>query len=426
MFGLQRRAAAHLPRHAAAARPPDRPDATHDRSRHGGGARHPRRLPDLRGRGRPLADVARPRRGAARRGPPGRQGARDGRRRHRGLPVGAVVPAGHRRVDRGRAGHPRRRRPGRGHLAAVPRRHRRSWRWSRSSVVGVAPRTLGASTPTGRAGRGAATVWLRRVLGPLARLLIALGNAVTPGKGFRDGPFASEAELRELVDLAEAIRAHRGRRARDDPLRLRARRHHRPRGDGAAHRHGLHRATTRPCARRCRCSCARGFSRIPVVGEDLDDVVGIALPQGRRRAGLRRHPTRRPPSGSTTVMRPAHFVPESKPVDDLLREMQARRRAHRGRRRRVRRHRRAGHHRGHPRGDRRRDHRRVRPRGARGRGPRRRRGPGRRRAARRRPRRAVRRRRSRTTTSTPSAACSPRPRPGADPRLDRARWQGCA
>ena len=31
-----------------------------------------------------------------------------------------------------------------------------------------------------------------------------IGNALTPGKGFTEGPFATEAELRELVDLAEA------------------------------------------------------------------------------------------------------------------------------------------------------------------------------------------------------------------------------
>ena len=44
------------------------------------------------------------------------------------------------------------------------------------------------------------------MLGPLPQLLILLGNALTPGKGFRDGPFASEAELRDLVDLAEENR----------------------------------------------------------------------------------------------------------------------------------------------------------------------------------------------------------------------------
>ena len=55
-----------------------------------------------------------------------------------------------------------------------------------------------------RAGRCAASCYpLARVLGPLPQLLILVGNALTPGKGFRDGPFASEAELRDLVDLAE-------------------------------------------------------------------------------------------------------------------------------------------------------------------------------------------------------------------------------
>ena len=40
------------------------------------------------------------------------------------------------------------------------------------------------------------------LLAPITRLLILLGNAVTPGRGFRNGPFASEIELREVVDMA--------------------------------------------------------------------------------------------------------------------------------------------------------------------------------------------------------------------------------
>jgi CBS domain containing-hemolysin-like protein len=40
------------------------------------------------------------------------------------------------------------------------------------------------------------------VLGPLSRLLVALGNAVTPGRGFATDPFQSESELRDLVDIA--------------------------------------------------------------------------------------------------------------------------------------------------------------------------------------------------------------------------------
>src|SRR4029453_2264671 len=43
---------------------------------------------------------------------------------------------------------------------------------------------------------------LATLLGPLTKLLILLGNAITPGRGFRQGPFSSEGELRELVDIA--------------------------------------------------------------------------------------------------------------------------------------------------------------------------------------------------------------------------------
>lgn len=41
------------------------------------------------------------------------------------------------------------------------------------------------------------------LLTPISRLLILLGNALTPGRGFRNGPFSSEIELREVVDLAQ-------------------------------------------------------------------------------------------------------------------------------------------------------------------------------------------------------------------------------
>ena len=41
------------------------------------------------------------------------------------------------------------------------------------------------------------------VLGPLARLFIAIGNVVTPGKGLKSGPFVSEDEIKAMVDEAE-------------------------------------------------------------------------------------------------------------------------------------------------------------------------------------------------------------------------------
>jgi CBS domain containing-hemolysin-like protein len=71
-------------------------------------------------------------------------------------------------------------------------------------LVGVGPRTLGRQHSYGTALATAGVVRvLGRVLGPVATLLILIGNMLTPGRGFRDGPFSSEVELRELVDMAE-------------------------------------------------------------------------------------------------------------------------------------------------------------------------------------------------------------------------------
>jgi len=90
-------------------------------------------------------------------------------------------------------------------------------------IVGVSPRTLGRQHADRVALLSAPLlVLLRRVLGPVARLLVMIANAVTPGRGYRDGPFESEAELRDLVDLAGETLADRGRGAGDDPLGIRA------------------------------------------------------------------------------------------------------------------------------------------------------------------------------------------------------------
>jgi CBS domain containing-hemolysin-like protein len=66
-----------------------------------------------------------------------------------------------------------------------------------------------------------------------------------------------------------------------------------------------------------------GFSRIPVVGENEDDVVGIAYLKDIVR---RSHEYRDGESVERveSIMRSATYVPDSKPIDELLREMQAR------------------------------------------------------------------------------------------------------
>ncbi|HLR93560.1 MAG TPA: CNNM domain-containing protein, partial [Jiangellaceae bacterium] len=71
-------------------------------------------------------------------------------------------------------------------------------------VIGVAPRTIGRQhSETVALYSAGPLLRTTTVFGPLLRLLIWIGNAVTPGKGFQEGPFGTEAELRELVDLAE-------------------------------------------------------------------------------------------------------------------------------------------------------------------------------------------------------------------------------
>ncbi|MGH8874882.1 MAG: hemolysin family protein, partial [Acidimicrobiia bacterium] len=63
----------------------------------------------------------------------------------------------------------------------------------------------------------------------------------------------------------------------------------------------------------------RGYSRLPVEGESLDDVVGVVFAKDLLRIMDRGEPAQ----PVEAVMRPIDFVPETKRVSDLLRQMQA-------------------------------------------------------------------------------------------------------
>jgi CBS domain containing-hemolysin-like protein len=191
-------------------------------------------------------------------------------------------------------------------------------------VIGVAPRTLGRQHSERVALISAAPLkLLSTILGPLPRILIVIGNALTPGKGFAEGPFASEAELRELVDLAEKSSLIESGESRmihqifelGDTL---AREVMVPRTEMIyIERHKTLRQMMSLALR-------SGFSRIPVVGDNLDDIVGVVyLKDVTKRVFDNRdaETTERVES----VMRPAMFVPDTKPVDELLREMQTER-----------------------------------------------------------------------------------------------------
>ena len=67
-----------------------------------------------------------------------------------------------------------------------------------------------------------------------------------------------------------------------------------------------------------------GYSRIPVIDENLDDIVGMAYLKDLVRRDFEA-PDVEFTQRVDEVMRPVHYVPESKPVDALLTELQARR-----------------------------------------------------------------------------------------------------
>jgi CBS domain containing-hemolysin-like protein len=191
-------------------------------------------------------------------------------------------------------------------------------------LVGVGPRTLGRQHAYGVALATAGVVrFLGRVLGPVATLLILVGNAITPGRGFRDGPFSSEVELRELVDMAEerGVVESGERNMIHSVFEL---------GDTIAREVMVPRTDVvwiernKTVRQALALALRSGFSRIPVIGENVDDVVGVVYLKDLVRRSQNHHDGRNGPKVEE-VMRPPTFVPESKPVDELLRDMQAQR-----------------------------------------------------------------------------------------------------
>ncbi|MER7763010.1 hemolysin family protein [Streptomyces sp. NPDC097619] len=187
-------------------------------------------------------------------------------------------------------------------------------------AVGVSPRTIGRQHPLNTATAAAYVLLpLARIMGPIPQLLILLGNALTPGKGFRKGPFASEAELRAMVDLAEkeSLIEDEERRMVHSVFEL---------GDTLV-REVMVPRTDLICIERFKTvrqattlALRSGFSRIPVTGENEDDIVGIVyLKDLVRKTHVSRDAEGDPVS---TAMRPAAFVPDTKNAGDLLREMQ--------------------------------------------------------------------------------------------------------
>jgi CBS domain containing-hemolysin-like protein len=188
-------------------------------------------------------------------------------------------------------------------------------------LIGVGPRTLGRQHAYTIALATALPLQVISVLlKPIPRMLVLLGNAITPGRGLRNGPFASEIELREVVDLAQqrGVVAADERRMIESVFEL---------GDTPAREVMVPRTemiwieSDKSAAQATTLAVRSGHSRIPVIGENVDDIVGVVYLKD-----LVQRTFSSPDGGSNTkvsqVMRPAVFVPDSKPLDALLREMQ--------------------------------------------------------------------------------------------------------
>lgn len=184
------------------------------------------------------------------------------------------------------------------------------------ALVGVSPRSVGHARSEQLLRWCAPLVrWLRLLLGPVAAALVALGNRVTPGRD--RGVVSSERELLSMVDQATASEVLE----EDDRQLIRSvlefddtvvRAVMVPRTD----------MVTVPADASITEAMAvflhSGMSRIPVVGDDIDDIDRVLY---------LRDVAQRQFAGDTdgtaaSMARTATLVPDSLKLDALLRQMQ--------------------------------------------------------------------------------------------------------
>jgi CBS domain containing-hemolysin-like protein len=188
-------------------------------------------------------------------------------------------------------------------------------------IVGVSPRQLGRAHAAGVVRFTAPPIrFLCWVLGPIPGWLVALGSAVAPGAGGGDEAFFSEEEFRELVDRATESDMIEDNEAEliqsvfdfGDTL---VRAVMVPRTDILSIDAGssLHRAMS--------LFLRSGYSRIPVIGDNTDQILGIVYLKDVAAALHSLGPDEEPPIVDE-LAREVRYVPESKLVSDLLRELQ--------------------------------------------------------------------------------------------------------
>jgi putative hemolysin len=151
-----------------------------------------------------------------------------------------------------------------------------------------------------------------------ARGLIGLTNVVLPGKGLKHGPFvSSDEELLAVAEIGvdEGVIEEEERALIESIITF---------GDTIVREVMVPRPDMVTVSAHFRVAdvmeviLLNGYSRLPVCGDSLDDVVGLAYAKdlmGAERDRKQEVPVRE-------MVRPARFVPETKRVPALLREMQ--------------------------------------------------------------------------------------------------------
>ena len=188
-------------------------------------------------------------------------------------------------------------------------------------LAGSSPRSVGRAHPEEVLSFSAPLIHLFRViLGPLANFLVTMGDKVTPGRPGNTS-FASEDQLLSMVDeavkhdviesdereLIHSIFEWGDTVAREVMV---------PRTDMVT----IDADSTLDAA--TKVFLDSGYSRIPVIGDDVDEVVGVLNLRDVSRRSFE-NPDEFATLTAQDLARPAMFVPESKKADDTLKQMQA-------------------------------------------------------------------------------------------------------
>ena len=187
-------------------------------------------------------------------------------------------------------------------------------------LVGSSPRSVGRAHARGLMLFAAFPVHATRVLlGPLAAALVAIGNRVTPGRP-RTQTFSSEEQLLSMVDEAAELDVLE----QDDRQLIHSIFEW---GDTVVREVMIPRTDMitidddRHVGDAMNQFLQTGVSRMPVVGKDADEVLGILYLRDVARLHYEK-PLDAVKTPVRDLARAALFVPESKKADDTLRQMQ--------------------------------------------------------------------------------------------------------